>query len=404
MAKPKRIMHKFRIDEISGVDVPAQEGARVTIMKRDDSGDESADESADEIEKYSDSQSRDDHGRFGSGGGGEGSKNLHDIASEHHAKMAAEHQKQMDKHNKAIQQLHGKLDLSGKTGMTPAAAKTIAQIGEHNVKYSDHQQAYEHHTNEAMHQARLAVGYTKSDDGSSADTLGKNDNGEDMELKELEQAVATLTKKLSDAEAYGALNDAERAHLSGLDGSDRESFLKMGRTDRSSQISKALESNPIVFTSAGGEAFRKNDDPRLVAMAKRNDELAKAASESSAREQDATFAKRAQDEMGNLPGESPVKVALIKALSTITDEAVRGKATQMLKAANASMSKAFQTLGTTQNSDGSGEGRAVDKLETMAKRYSEDRKVSIEKARVEVLNTPEGKTLYAETTAKGAGV
>ena len=33
MAK-KRIMRKFRISEISGVDVPAQQGARALIMKR----------------------------------------------------------------------------------------------------------------------------------------------------------------------------------------------------------------------------------------------------------------------------------------------------------------------------------------------------------------------------------
>lgn len=35
MTKPKRIMEKFRLDEISAVDYPAQEHARATIMKRD---------------------------------------------------------------------------------------------------------------------------------------------------------------------------------------------------------------------------------------------------------------------------------------------------------------------------------------------------------------------------------
>ena len=36
MPPRKRIMREFRIDEISGVDNPAQEGARVAVMKRDD--------------------------------------------------------------------------------------------------------------------------------------------------------------------------------------------------------------------------------------------------------------------------------------------------------------------------------------------------------------------------------
>ena len=38
MAKPagkKRIMRKFTIDELSSVDVPAQEGAQALILKRD---------------------------------------------------------------------------------------------------------------------------------------------------------------------------------------------------------------------------------------------------------------------------------------------------------------------------------------------------------------------------------
>lgn len=36
MAKRRRILHKLRIDEISGVDSPAVEGALVTLMKRAD--------------------------------------------------------------------------------------------------------------------------------------------------------------------------------------------------------------------------------------------------------------------------------------------------------------------------------------------------------------------------------
>lgn len=112
------------------------------------------------VKKYNENHG--EHGHFSSGGGGEGSKNLHEIASDHHAKLAAEHQRQMERHSRAIERLHGKLDLSGKTGMTPAAGRTIRQIGEHNAKYSEHRAAYEHHSDEARYQARRAVGYSKS--------------------------------------------------------------------------------------------------------------------------------------------------------------------------------------------------------------------------------------------------
>lgn len=39
----RNIMHKFKLLEISGVDRPAQEGAKVVIMKRDDTGADGAD-------------------------------------------------------------------------------------------------------------------------------------------------------------------------------------------------------------------------------------------------------------------------------------------------------------------------------------------------------------------------
>jgi hypothetical protein len=35
----KRIMRAFKISEVSAVDKPAQEGARMVIMKRDSAGD-----------------------------------------------------------------------------------------------------------------------------------------------------------------------------------------------------------------------------------------------------------------------------------------------------------------------------------------------------------------------------
>jgi hypothetical protein len=41
--KLRRILRSFKIDEISGVDFPAQKDARVVILKRDSSREETAD-------------------------------------------------------------------------------------------------------------------------------------------------------------------------------------------------------------------------------------------------------------------------------------------------------------------------------------------------------------------------
>lgn len=355
----KRIMRKFRIDELSGVDVPAQEGARVTIMKRDSAQDDTLEKrmpkpGEDEVDKEFLARFMGDE------------------------TMVEEYPDEKQRYAVANSQLSKAVDFD----------TVLNEFIEKRDK------------------TKAEGGPNEDEEEQDPEDQGPNEsnNGEDMTEQELKNTVATLEKKLADAEAFGALNDAERAHYQGLDAGDRASFLKMGRTERGSQITKALEANPVVYTAETGESFRKNDDPRLVAYVKRNDELAKAARESKAREESATFEKRASAELGNLPGEPGTKVALLKALNTITDEALRGKATQILKAANSGMSAAFKRLGTTEGGGQDGDARPVDQLETLAKRYSTDNKVSIEKARVDVLSTAEGKALYAQTIGKGAGI
>lgn len=79
MKRRRRVLHKLKITEISAVDKPAQEGARMAIMKRADDAPSFTDLEdrilvlQDRIDvallKYSPGQARDDHGRFASGGG-----------------------------------------------------------------------------------------------------------------------------------------------------------------------------------------------------------------------------------------------------------------------------------------------------------------------------------------------
>jgi hypothetical protein len=223
--------------------------------------------------------------------------------------------------------------------------------------------------------------------------VGKN-QGESMDpIQELKSQISDLEKKLDDERAYGALNDAEKQLYDTLDKADRKEFLRT--KDRKGALEKADKANPVIYTGADGTVFRKSDDPRMVAMAKRNDALEKSNREQSQALADANFAKRASEELGSLPGKPEAKVALLKAVEGIADEATRKAVSEMVKASSSNLAKAFRTVGTAGGASPLA-GTHEDQLETMAKRHVETAKVTIEQARAQVMNTPEGKAIYQQ--------
>jgi len=222
--------------------------------------------------------------------------------------------------------------------------------------------------------------------------VGKN-QGESMDpIQELKSQISDLEKKLDEERAYGALTDAEKQMYSTLDKADRKEFLK--NPDRKAALEKADKSNPVVYTAADGTTFRKNDDPRMTAMAKRNDALEKSNREQAVALTEATFAKRASDELKSLPGTAEAKVALLKAVDGIGDANLKKAVGEMVKASSSNLAKAFQTMGSA--SGGQLTGSHEDQLETLAKRHADTNKVSLVKARVDVLETPEGKAIYQQ--------
>ncbi len=218
----------------------------------------------------------------------------------------------------------------------------------------------------------------------------------EKEKKDMAEKSAKLEADLKVAKALAELNDAEKAFYAKLDEKAQAEFLAKSADLRKNDIAKAAESNAVVYKSADGTEFRKSDDPRLVDMAKKNDELVKANKEALEKSESADFAKRADSELNFLKGTAAEKVALLKAVAGIADEAVRGKVAEMLKAANSSMSEAFKTLGLSKADPSSPSG----KLDTLAKKYQADKNVSYAKAYDEVLKTAEGAELYNETQKK----
>lgn len=240
--------------------------------------------------------------------------------------------------------------------------------------------------------------------GNSADSVGtvqkegnmSDTNDQTVEKAVHDEAIAELTKRAERAEQIANLSDAHRGVFKSLDGEKADAFLAMTSEQRDSEVSKAQDADPVVYETLDGESYRKSDDARLVAIAKRADEERTARLAMEAERKNEALAKRAE-ELGNLPGDADARIALVKALDGL-DEADRAKAQEVIKAANSGLAKAFERTGTSAAPEA---GNVESKLDGIAKRIqSENAGMTFEKAYGAALKTDEGRQLYREMRSR----
>ena len=215
--------------------------------------------------------------------------------------------------------------------------------------------------------------------------------------EELTKSLETQAGELAIAKAYGDLNDSAKAHYNTLGDDAKAEFLKMDEDGRTKALEEIQKADSLVYTSDDGTEFRKSDDPRLVKMAKQGDADRKAFKKQQDENDGLRLAKRAGEELGNMPGDEPVKVALLKAVDSIEDEDTCTKVSEILKAGNDAAAGAFVKIGTPEAPAG-GKGAAGDKFDVLVKAYqAENEGVSEADAIDAVARTDAGEALYKET-------
>ncbi len=190
----------------------------------------------------------------------------------------------------------------------------------------------------------------------------------------IRQNDETHAEALEVAKLEATMSDAQKEIYKSLEGEAKTEFLFATADERESQVTKASEDDPVVYTSASGTEFRKSDDPRLVAMAKERDTERKDFLKLQADRNQEGFEKRAEDELPNLPGTVKTRAAILKAVEGIEDEDTRKEAVESIKAHNAKMAEAFTEVGATgirkgdDVNQGTGGGRnAFTELDQLAK-------------------------------------
>jgi len=336
----RRRMTKFRIDELSPVDHPAQAPAQALFLKRVHEDDVDGDED-DEDEKDKDRGglfgknektivvvTTSEHGHthavwlYGETTGGETGYGFDDGEATSHA------------HPWSMNGL-GEIEIGENAGHTHtvdrqtlsnavlATMKRLAKSGEDMTLSSELQKL-------------------TSESGSNKENPMPEPQTDPKAMEKL-QAELDRTKKVAE------LNDAQTAHFGKLDVAGQDAYLAKSAPDRQAvidaEIEKAAADDSVVYTDLEGNTFSKSDDARLVASAKRADEAITKAAKLETQAQNAAFAKRASVDIPHLPGEDSVGAAIIKALDGISDEGVRKSAFEAVRAGSKAVEAAFEKRG-----------------------------------------------------------
>jgi hypothetical protein len=313
----RRHMTKFRLDEISAVDFPAQIHARAVLMKR-------------AIKKSMALTTAED-----------GHTHLIDTVDYDGREVRAGMSSWVNDHSHPwIMELNGSITIGEAEGHTHSIetivkGKSPAQTGEGETASTEDKSMPENKTEAQIAAERDAV---KADLEKAQGDLAK-----------ATAALETATADLKFLKAKDAMSDKERAAMANMDDEEAGNFVFMStdaRAEKMATIAKAAEDkDPVVYTSDTGSVFRKSDDPRLVTMAKERDADRKEAETLRKQAADAAFTKRAETELQYLPGTVAVRSAILKAVSGIEDETLRTEAEKVLKAHNARHAGAFETIG-----------------------------------------------------------
>jgi hypothetical protein len=367
----RRIMRALKINEISAVDRPAQEGARALIMKRHEGPDDG-------------SQTEKRGGDFVDVLTGETDGHQHGLRLS------------MDERGVSVYVAYATSGRPEEHGHD----HVVARDADGNWVVS----ANAGHTHEIDQDAMaravsafLAKGEAAGPDGTTetgkAGVVGEEGatTMTDKTQAELEQ----LQKRAERAEAILSMPEGIRKHFDGLAAADQDAFLALTADKRAESVAKAAEANAVVYTAVDGTEYRKSDDPRLVALAKQNDELVKGAAKSAADRADAEVTELAKS-LQHLPGDLDTRKALVKSVMAIVDEDTRKSALEALKAQDAALGVAFKNAGTS-SAPVVADGSAEQELDTLAKAHAAEKGLTYAKAYSEVLKTEKGAALYAKT-------
>lgn len=172
-------------------------------------------------------------------------------------------------------------------------------------------------------------------------------------LLAVEKQDPALAKALKDV-AVLKLSPDVRKHYDGLAETDQVAFLAKAEADQTAEVEAANATDPVVYKTADGTLIRKSDGVIAAIMAKRMDEQAAEISVLKGSVSASAVEARAATQFPNVA--KATAVSMLKSIDQLGEGTDAGK--DMLKsltAMNASSSRLFKSLGSTEAPEVSGD-------------------------------------------------
>jgi len=332
----RRRMTKFRIDELSPVDFPAQAPAKAVLMKRKH-----------KIDDEEDAKNKDRGGLFGKNE--ESTIVVITSATDGHT-----HAVWMYGETKGGETGYGFSEGDENSHGHPWTINAVGEIEIGENSGHTHTVDRQDFANAVLATMKRLVKSGKEMPLSSELQKLISESGSIKEIPMPEpktdpKAVEKLQAELDRTKKVAELNDAQTAHFGKLDAKGQDAYLAKSAVDRQAaidaEIEKAKANESVAYTDLEGNVFTKSDDPRMVASAKRADEAITKAAKLEVQAQSAAFAKRASVDIPHLPGDENVGAAIIKALDGISDKDVRKSAIEAVRAGSKAIEAAFEKRG-----------------------------------------------------------
>lgn len=165
-------------------------------------------------------------------------------------------------------------------------------------------------------------------------------------VETLTAKVDELTTSLVEETVKASMNDDEKAYMRGLGREEQAAFRGMSAADRKKKVGKAAEDETLTVK---GQTIRKSSvGDEMFAILKAQAEEIEDTRKSAAKERDqrrmGEYAVLAKASYGNLPGTDIEKAAVLKGLEALSDD-VQSTVVKMLTAGEAAIKSAFGRLG-----------------------------------------------------------
>lgn len=397
----KRVLKDFRISEISAVDRPAQQGARMVLMKRDIDFKKFKIEKSDRdlaeliVKAWVDPAA--------------GARSFSSIVQE--CVETEEYQDRLDEFwpytnalNTSLNSILGDANLDDGTRMLGLRQSVEEFLSAVRTDWPEISGAVEKKVGEVPmtdktiskeDADKLVKDATEKLAKDHAEALGKVNTN----IEALTKSVTDLTAENAVLKAKAGMSDDEKAHHESLPTpEDKKKFAGMEPADRKAAMTKKAEGDEVL--KVDGRDIRKSvvgEDmfAILKGTQKKMDDLAKQAQEDRDARVTTELTKRATDDFGHLPGKIEDTVAVLKSISGLP-EAQRTHLETMLKAGDKAISAAFGKLGNKGGADPTNVTKSQGfskRVEDIAARDKIGKSAAMTKARKE---DPEGFAAYQE--------